>query len=193
MYNEIDDSWIEIHFYNRHNFYIKKIIIEKLDYSNEILIDKNFMGNLESYGTFYVYHRTNKNINEDIISNRCYIGYSQYNNLFSFVHGNCYSQYLNNKTGKINKDIVQISIRKNQIYNIQKYFDNYDKLELAFVNPTQNKLSFTINNEFYRLAGGESKIIKIKDTSSIIIKSNCLFFRPTIFFYKNNYLDVHHS
>jgi len=24
-------------------------------------------------------------------------------------------------------------------------------------------------------------------------KSNCLFFRPTIFSYKNKYLDVHHS
>ena len=27
----------------------------------------------------------------------------------------------------------------------------------------------------------------------VTIKSNCMFLRPTVFSYKNEYLDVHHS
>jgi hypothetical protein len=36
-------------------------------------------------------------------------------------------------------------------------------------------------------------MIKIIEKEQIEIKSNCLFFRPTIFSYNKNYFDVHHS
>ena len=56
----------------------------------------NYLNNLNDYGTFYIYHYSKKinNIdNKDIISNRCYVGYSKNNNLYSFVHGNIYGKF----------------------------------------------------------------------------------------------------
>ena len=35
--------------------------------------------------------------------------------------------------------------------------------------------------------------VKISKTQKISIQSNCLFLRPTIFSYKDQYLDVHHA
>ncbi len=40
---------------------------------------------------------------------------------------------------------------------------------------------------------GNSILIDISDKRMITIISNCNFLRPTVFSYKNNYLDVHHS
>ena len=37
------------------------------------------------------------------------------------------------------------------------------------------------------------KKIRLTDQNLIEIKSNCLFLRPTIFCYKDDYLDIHHS
>ena len=44
------------------------------------------MNNLEDYGTFYIFHFSNSNNNS--FTNSCYTGYSQNDNLPSFVHGN---------------------------------------------------------------------------------------------------------
>ena len=89
-------------------------------------------------------------------------------------------------------DIVKTSLFQNYTYTIQKYFDDFDKNELFFTNPTSKNIKFTIDNKEYELKPNYSLLVETK-TSIISIKSNCLFFRPTIFSYKEKYLDVHHS
>ena len=98
-----------------------------------------------------------------------------------------------NKKSEMNFDIVKISPIKNQYYKIQKFFDNLDKNELYFSNPTSKKIHFTVNDKDYSLASWCSLIIEIKENKIIEINSNCLFLRPLIFSYKNDFLDVHHG
>ena len=90
-------------------------------------------------------------------------------------------------------DIIKTSFFKNHTYKIQKFFDEYDKIELFFSNPTSKVINFTIDDENYKLNKGCSKIIDVTQKKIINIKSNCLFLRPTIFNYKDKYLDVHHA
>jgi len=165
----------------------------EFSYSNEIIIDEKFLNGIQDYGVFYIYHYSKKNIIDSVISNRCYLGYSYQKNLYSFVHGNCYARYYNFANNKISSNLIKTSLFKNHYYKIQKYFYDYDFLELFFANPTTKTIYFSIGNFNFKIKSGCSKIIKLKDQQSIIIKSNCMFLRPTIFQYKNNYLDTHHS
>ena len=196
LFYKIKNSWVEFHFYSKNNDLIKIEKINNLNLSNELEISSKYLNNLEDYGTFYIYHfsESTKDLNnKDIISNRCYLGYSQNNNLYSFVHGNTFGKFtsiFSNKT--FLTDIVKTSLFQNHNYTIQKYFDDFDKNELIFNNPTSKTIKFSIENKNYELKPNCSLLVEIKN-SIISINSNCLFFRPTIFSYKNKYLDVHHS
>jgi len=196
LFYKIKDSWVEFHFFSKNNELIKIEKVNDLNLSNELEINSKYLNNLEDYGTFYIYHfseNTNDLNNTDIISNRCYLGYCQNNNLYSFVHGNTLGKFtsiFSNKT--FLTDIVKTSLFQNYTYTIQKYFDGFDKNELFFTNPTSKTIKFSIENKNYELKPNYSLLVEIKD-SIISINSNCLFFRPTIFSYKNKYLDVHHS
>ena len=96
IYYKIPNSVVEVIFYSKDNQFIKKLRIDKLNLSNELIIDKSFFNGLEDFGIFYIYHYTDQNLNDEtIISNRCYLGYSKNNNLFSFMHGNTYASYKN--------------------------------------------------------------------------------------------------
>jgi hypothetical protein len=194
LFYKIRNSHIELHFYSKENNLIKIDKNFNLDFSNEIVIDSKYLENIEDYGTFYIYHYSDNSKIKDIISNRCYIGYSQNKNLYSFVHGNTYAKF-NKISGnkKIDSDIVKTSAFKNHYYKIQKYFENFDKVELFFSNPTSKVIKFSIDKKNYLLKEGCSLLIDVSDQKTINIKSNCLFLRPTVFSYKNNYLDVHHS
>jgi hypothetical protein len=196
LFYKIKKSKINIEFYNKENKFIKKIKISSLKLSNQLLIDKKFFNGLESFGVFYVYHQANIGFDsEDSISNRCYLGYSLNNNLFSFVHGNTLSKHkpINSSNLTTNTDPVQMSLLKNQNYKIQKYFFDYDKNELMFCNPTRFNIDFDIDNKKYFLKKGCSQILTFKNTTTINIKSNCMFLRPTIFSYKDKFIDVHHG
>ncbi len=196
LFYKINNSWVEFHFFSKENKLLKIKKVNSLNLSNELQITKEFLNNIEDYGIFYIYHYYQNTINSNdrsIISNRCYLGYSQNNNLYSFVHGNILAKYTNvNAKEKILSDIVKTSMLKNQIYTIQKYFNGFSKNELFFINPTSKKIRFSVENKEYELNAHCGKML---ETSSkiISIKSNCLFFRPTIFTYKGKYMDVHHS
>ena len=194
FYN-IQNSWVELEFYSKKNEFIKKKKIINLDYSNEINIDRYFMNNIEDYGTFYIHHYTKENIpKENIISNRCYLGYSQKNNLYSFVHGNTLAKVKNiNNEDIVLSEIIKLSPIKNQYYKIQKFFDEFDKNELFISNPTSQTINFSIDENDYILKNGCSVIIEFNNKKIIQIKSNCLFLRPVVFSYKGSYLDVHHG
>ena len=194
IFYNLKNSWVEIHIFTKENKLLKKIKYNDLKISNEFEITPEYLNGLEDYGVFYIYHLTNKNIGRDnIISNRCYLGYSRDKNMYSFVHGNTlakYSSIYSNK--KIYSNIVKTSLFKNQEYTIQKYFKDFDNNELFFSNPTDKTIRFSLKDKNYKLKSGHSISIDTNEPL-VTIKSNCLFLRPTVFSYKKNFFDVHHS
>lgn len=195
LFYNIEKSWIEIVIFSKKNEFIKKLKFNNLQLSNEFIIDKNALEGIEDYGSFFIYHYTYEDLpSGNILSNRCYLGYSHYNKLYSFVHGNTLASYTCTNTGnKINTNIVKTSLLKNQNYRIQKNFKNYDSNEIFFANPTSKTLRIDINNKYkFKLCEGHTKKINISD-EIIDIKSNCLFLRPLVFSFNGEYMDVHHS
>ena len=98
LFYKIKDSWVELHFYSKKIELIKIEKVNDLNLSNELEITAKYLNNLEDYGTFYIFHLSKKTddlSNQEIISNRCYLGYSQNNNLYSFVHGNTLGKFTN--------------------------------------------------------------------------------------------------
>ena len=196
LFYKVDNSWVEFHFYSKKNELIKIKKIDNLNLSNELEINSKYFDGLEDYGVFYIFHFTNNKENfnnNDIISNRCYVGYAQKNNLYSFVHGNSYVKFTNINHGEyILGDIIKSSLFKKYTYTIQKYFDEFEKNELIFTNPSSKIVKFIIQNKSFKIDPYCTILIEL-NSSIISIKSNCTFFRPTIFSYKNEYMDVHHS
>ena len=196
LFFKVKNSWVELHFFSKNNKLIKIQKINDLNLSNELEINSKYLNDLEDYGTFFIYHFSENmdNLNDDdVISNRCYLGYSQNNNLYSFVHGNTLGKFTGIfSSKKVSTDIVKTSLFQNHTYTIQKYFDDFNKNELFFTNPTSKTIKFTIENKDYKLKSNNTVLIEIK-CNLISIKSNCLFLRPTVFSYKGKYLDVHHS
>ena len=196
LFYKINNSWVEVYFYSKDNKFIKKIKIENLNLSNEIEITSQFLNNIEDYGLFYIYHHAEEKSKVDCdisVVNRCYLGYSQNNNLYSFVHGNVWAKSKSIYSSNYNsKDIIKTSMIKNCYYTIQKYFEDYDKTELFFANPPSKRIEFDITREKFILKPNCVKLIQRND-AVISIKSNCTFLRPTIFSYKGQFMDAHHS
>lgn len=196
LFYKVKNSRIEIQFYTKNNELIKIEKISSVSLSNELEITSSFLNNIEDYGVFYIYHYTDKNNllkSTDIISNRCYVGYSKNDQMYSFIHGNTLARYKTITSKKeIFTDLVKTSLFKNYIYTIQKFFNGFDKNEFFFINPTSKTVKFIIENKRYILKPGCATLLKI-NINIISIRSNCLFLRPTIFSYKGGYLDVHHS
>ena len=193
LFYKIKDSYVELVFYSKDNNLIKRIIINRLDYSNELLIDRDFLNGIEGYGVFYIFHRSDSDCGDDlVISNRCYVGFSMEGSLSSFVHGNLYVRYqsLDGKHG--GSGMIQSSFFKN-LYRIQNSFVEFKKSELFFVNPTSNKLNFSIENNRYSLEKGCSILIDVSGKEDISILSRCLILRPIIFNYKDCFFDVYHG
>ena len=183
---------VEIFFYDYQNLLVKKHYVENINISNELIIDKVFL-NKESYGKFFIFHKSESKLPFSII-NKCYLGFSKNNKLPSFVHGNTvssYKKFYGNE--KINTNIISTSFFVNQKYKIQNFFKDFDKTELFFTNPTSKVIRFKVNNEYFYLNKGCSKIIEIKNSEKIEILSNCYFFRPIIFNYRSKFIDVHHA
>lgn len=194
LFYKIKNSWVEFHIYSKNNKLLKIEKFTNLNISNEFNITAKYLNNIKDYGVFYIYHFSKQKLNnENIISNRCYIGYSKKKKLHSFVHGNILAKYQQiYPNNKIKTNIVKTSLFKNQNYTIQKFFDGFDKNELFFVNPTEKIIRFSLEDKNHTLYPGCSKIIETI-SQIITINSNCLFLRPTIFSYKKNYIDVHHA
>ena len=193
IFYKIEDSYVELAFYSKDNNFIKKIIINKLDYSNELLIDKDFLNGIEGYGVFYISHRSDSYSGDDLlISNRCYIGFSVEDKLSSFLHGNLYVKYQSLDGMYDSSDMVQSSFFNN-LYKIQNSFTNFTKSELFFVNPTSKKINFSIGSNSYSLENNCSILINISGEQDISIISRCMFLRPIIFNYKDDFYDVYHA
>jgi hypothetical protein len=194
LFYNIKNSHVEIFFYSKNNNLIKKLTLNNLKLSNKLNINRELLNGLQDYGVFYIFHRLSKKTeNNFILSNRCYLGYSQNGNLSSFVHGNTLAKYKNFTGNKVSADIVKTTFLTCNNYRVQNCFENFDKSEIFLSNPTSKKIIFYLKEKKYRLEKGCSIIIDITNEKEINIKSNCLFFRPLIFNYKGKYMDVYHG
>ena len=194
LYYNIDNTEAEIMFYDKDNNIIKHYIMNSLNHTNTIVIDRKFMNNTEDYGVFYIFHRNNEfNINNVIISDRSYLGFSYKNNLVSFSHGIKEAKHKNIKGGDVNSGIIRKSLLFNQKYRIQNYFKNMTKSELYFVNATDSRFNILINNNLVTLDVGCSNIVDVSNEQEINILSNSCYTRPLVFNYRGDYIDVYHS
>ena len=194
LFYKINNSSLDLYFYDNNFNLIKKLTLKKINLSNEIIIDKKFLNNYEGLGIFFIFHKDNNFISDHqlILSNRCYLGFSYNNNLPSFVHGNTYviSENINNNI-KTNNFIGR-SLFCNQNYRIQNNFKDHDKSELVIVNPTTEKIKFYLNDKKYFLNCLNASLLNIGKTEQILIKSNCYFLRPIAFSYYKEFVDVYH-
>ena len=196
LFLQLKNSWVEIDFFDKNNNFLKKIKVNDLKLSNEIIIDKKFLNGKEDYGSFYIYHFIDnfKNYANETLINRCYTGFSKENKFFSFVHGNTISKYKKNDDRENElTNLVSTSYLKNHYYKIQKKFNEDENSELVFINPTDKKIDFSIDDKNYLLEGGCSQKIRFTNKKTVTIKTNCLWLRPLVFSYKKDFFDVHHS
>lgn len=185
-------STVQIIFYDKDYNFIKELIINSIDISNEFIIDQPFFNGLSDYGIFYIFHKTNEKFNNSI-RNSCYTGYSYNNSIFSFIHGNVPVAYQRYDRPGFTSNIVSKSMFKNQTYKIQNYFENFSKSEIFINNPTNKLINFKLNESNYFLNPNCSKIIDISHSHEIELISNCYFLRPIIINYKNNFFDIYHG
>ena len=194
IFYKIQASDVEIIFFDKNGKKIKAIKNSNIKTLNEVIIDNKFLDGIEDYGTFYIFHRTKNILKEKIIlSNRCYLGFSQNNNLPSFVHGNTYAASKEFNNDQETSNIIKNSVYFNKDYKIQNYFDNFDKIEIFLSNPTSEKIKFSINDKLYLLERSCSIILDVSFLKDINIKSNCYFLRPIIFNWKKEFFDVYHG
>ena len=193
LFYKVEDSHVELNFYSKNNDFIKKIIINQLNYSNKLLIDKDFLDGIEDYGVFYIFHRYDSYSGDDlVIANRCYVGFSLKDSLSSFVHGNQFVRYQSLDGKYDGSDMVKSSFFNNR-YRIQNSFLDFTKSELFFVNPTSKKINFSIGSNRYSLENNCSILVDISGEEDILIISRCMFLRPIVFNYKDDFYDVYHA
>jgi hypothetical protein len=193
IYYGIEGAKVRFLFFDRSGHVVKEFELDKVPASHELVIDKEFLNNLEDYGTFSVFHVfDDKDCSGVKITNRCYVGFSQNNGLPSFVHGNIHARYWNPQTDKIMSDMVLMA-GKPITYVLQKNFITCDCVELFFANPTTHRVWATVNDQKIFLNSGESKFIHIEPTNLVRIVSNCYFLRPLIFTINNEFIDCLHA
>lgn len=193
LFSKLEESSVELFFFTKDNELIKKIVINRLDYSNELLIDKEFLNGIEGYGSFSIFHHSKARLEDELtIANRCYVGFSINDSPNSFVHGNAHVNFKSLNGNFYGSGMVLKSLFKNT-YRIQNSFTGFQKSELFFVNPSSNKVKFSIGQKKYSLEKGCSVLVDVSGLNNVSIRSRCLFLRPTVFNYNNNYFDVYHS
>lgn len=192
-----EGSELEIKFFDHKYNEIKSIILKNFNLTDSLIITKDFLS-YEGYGVFFVFHRKDKNLNiSSSINNRCYIGFSISNDIYSYAHGNTFvlGKSINSKIDKTKKNFVHKSFLVNQKYFIQNNFLDSEKIELFFANPLSKKINIAINkNCSFALNPYNSKIISIFENTHLIkIRSDCTFLRPYVFNYRGSFIDFHHS
>lgn len=191
LYFKDDSSEVEILFFSKYGELIKKLKITNLNLTNKLLINNSFLNGVQDYGTFFIYHKSNRDIGSSI-RNSCYTGYSFKNHLPSFVHGNTLTSYKSYNNEESQGLIAGKSFFQKQIYQVQNNYD-FEKTEIILMNPCNETILIEVNKEIYELKKGSSKLIDIKKDKLIKIKSKCYLLRPVVFNYKGIYLDVHHG
>ena len=190
FYN-ISNSNVKLVFFSKNNEFIKEHDILSPNNLSEILINKSFLNNIESYGVFYVFHETEQKL-ETIIRNSCYTGYSLKNNIPSMVHGNTITAKKKFYDKKIDYGIGGYSFLKKRSYTVQNNFE-LEQTEIMLVNPTKIEISVKVNEQIFTLKKGCSKLITIGKNKLIKVTSKCYLLRPIIFERKDDFINVYHG
>jgi len=167
--------------------------MDKIDIHNEIIIDKDFFQGKETYGHFYLFHNISNFDGKKIsISNRCYLGFSMNDNKYSYVHGNSYVKSKDFNSGDINTDFSNTSLFMNSKYIPQENFEECDKIELFFANPTSKTIKLKVNKDLKKITKNCDIKFVLSKVNKIEILSNCKNIRPMVFTHKDGFYDVHH-
>tara|TARA_B100000575_G_C23114454_1_gene644098 strand:- start:646 stop:1416 length:771 start_codon:yes stop_codon:yes gene_type:complete len=194
IFYKIENSSVEIIFCDYQNNFLKKINLNNLNKVNELIIDKKFLNNIETFGHFYLFHKIHATKNDTFhLSNRCYLGFSRHGTNPSFVHGNSFVKGRNYSNGNIISNFVKTSYIRNYEYSIQESFLEFDKVELFINNPTNKLITLEVNECKYILKPDNDIRISLSKLEKINIKSNCALLRPIVFTFKGSFYDVHHA
>ena len=186
-----EKSTLEFIFFDQKNQLIKTFLKE-IDLNNEVYIDAKLLGK-EGYGVFYVFHKSKNKINS-CIRQSCYTGYSLDNNMPSFVHGNTPTTLkdIDFENKKIIFGLGGKHFFAQQTYKVQNYI-NAQNTEILLLNPCDSSLKIEVNEDFFCLDEGCSKLISLKKCKTIEIRSKCYLLRPIIFDYYDKFIDVYHG
>ena len=190
FYN-VSTSNIKIVFFSNNNVFIKEYNISSPDNLSEIKINKSFLNDIESYGVFYIFHETNEKV-KSIIRNSCYTGYSWKKNLPSMVHGNTITAQKKFKNKNIKYGIGGYSLLKKLSYTVQNNIE-IRKTEIMLVNPTDVKISISVNNKNFKLEKGCSKLVALDENELVKSTSKCYLLRPIIFERTDDFINVYHG
>ena len=151
LFYKIKDSWVEVYFYSKNNNFVNKIKIDDLKLSSEIEITSQFLNKVEDYGLFYIYHHAEEKskVDRDIsLINRCYSGYSQNNNLYSFVHGNVWAKSKSIYSSNYHsKDIIKTSMIQNYNTIFKNILKIMIKLNYFLQTQLQKQLSLILKKK----------------------------------------------
>lgn len=192
-YYKLENIPVLIIFYDKNGNEIKRELLNFESSSKQIEIDSNYLGGIKATGTFCVFHQLSDTKEIIQITNRCYTGFRKKDGIASFVHGNFDARYETFPTKKIKADIVQTSLRPT-IYRLQKNFQGIDHSELAFCNPTKQKIWLEVADKSrVYLDSGQSILVEVSNRPIVEIKSSLCLPRPVVFSYKGDFFDCHHG
>ena len=162
VFYKIKNSWVEFYFYNKNNQLLKIEKKENLNLSNEIEITPDFFGGLKDYGTFYIYHFSKDKIEtENIISNRCYLGYSKDQGLPSFVHGNTFAKFNDISNNKIEFSDIKTSfhlvLTLGDSLNPLNYYHDSD---FSKMNAGKKSFNFVWSSPVFKLEKDKTDVLK---------------------------------
>ena len=150
-----------------------------------------------SHGYFNAFFIPRGTVNEDFqLMNRCYVGYGIEESFFSFVHGNQYGKVMDlsaTRKGEASVNILYKATRR-FVYQIQRDYSEFDKVEIALVNPFNCIIKVQVNDASVTLEGLNCLLLPTQpdDNGKITLSSNVEGIRPIAFAYKGDFFDVHH-
>ena len=153
--------------------------------------------NCESrYGYFNAFFVPCHDCSETVqLVNRCYTGFGYDDHFFSFVHGNQLAKLMNLSDTTASEITVNMLYRpKRTVYQVQRDYSEFDRVEIALVNPFQQNINVVINDLSINLKGLHSRILTVTPDidGKIQLTTSVKRIRPIAFAYKGNFFDVHH-
>ena len=77
---------VDINFFTKEGELFKELRDYNIDSHNEIVINKKLLDEVEDYGSFSIYHKSD--FDQNSIRNSCYTGFSFKKKSYVYVHGN---------------------------------------------------------------------------------------------------------
>ena len=204
--NEPQNDLIKIFIYDNTGSLIKKIEILLKPFETIELIFSKIIEN--KYGSFFVFHKLNNTSHYEkhnsFISERGYISYRQGDGVWSFMHGNLNSAFLNEIKDEP-QCLFTSSHRANNTYLPQVSFKNCNSFSFILNNPSDAPIKILVEFLGHDMLTTSSENIIIQPFSTIKYKkedkkvcffkisSKIIFLRPIIMKELDTYFDIFHG